>query len=92
MFIKAKIRWFDKMTGRGLVRLPSGESIQIDWTAIVSTKRYGWDLGSDEIQELLSDVNSGADCQVRVYRDSHFSAIAYCIIEGEINGRVDRLG
>jgi hypothetical protein len=81
MIQDAKIRWFDRLSGQGLVRLNTGESIYIHWTAIVNPKLYGWDLQDDKIQAMLSDVIPSADCYVNVHRDSHYNQINLCIIK-----------
>ena len=82
MIENAHIRWFDRLSGQGLVRLESTqESVYIDWTAIVCPKLHGWDLQADHVQDMLADVVSNAACYVIITRDSHYTAINLCVIK-----------
>jgi cold shock CspA family protein len=82
--IKAKIRWFDTVSGQGLVNLPNGESIYMHWSALLDTRngKRGF-VVSEEIEAELLEIGAnikGADCLVTVTRDSHYSAIDTCVM------------
>ena len=67
-FEDAKVRWFDNFSGEGYIRLGTGESIYIHYSAI----RRDIKLGKNNFYRMLF---SNSVCKVKVIRDLHFTQI-----------------
>jgi len=83
---KAKVRWFDTLRGEGLVRLPDGESVFIERSAILpDTNKYQF---SDENEAFLDKhVYQGQEVMVQVIEDSHFTQVCNYIPVDENEAR-----
>lgn len=67
---KATVRWFDKRSGEGMIRLADGSCAYVHYSAISPnlTKRFDKDV----FWRLLFD---GDEIEVKIFEDSHFRQV-----------------
>lgn len=82
---KAKIRWFDGMSGEGMVRVEGiDKSIYLHFTAIegINKNNHQWPTEEDQIK--LGTKLNGKSCLVELVDDTTFVGISKCILVEEL--------
>lgn len=68
--IKGKIRWFDSLSGNGVVRLDDGKCMAVHWSAILDSRKYGFEAKHPEVQGYLeNEVIKDRRCMVSIDGD-----------------------
>jgi hypothetical protein len=61
----AQVRWFDALSGEGIVRLPDDRSVYLNYTAIKGIDKHNWACPNEADRERLSDIQ-GRPCKARL--------------------------
>lgn len=77
--IPAKIRWFDSLSGEGMVTLDDGRRLYLHFTAIdgISKNNYAWPAEVD--RERLRNLD-GRPCTVELWEDTTCTMIAKLVL------------
>lgn len=73
----AIIRWFDALSGEGMVRLNNGRSVYIHFTAIESINKHNHQWPTDADKTRLSKIQ-GQQCLVELIEDTTFVQVSKC--------------
>lgn len=81
MKLKGVIRWFDGMSGEGMVRGENLQSYYIHFTAIDGISRHNHHWPTELDQSRLKTID-GAKCEFELINDTTFVQVSNCKIEG----------
>ena len=77
--LTAEIRWFDAMSGEGMVRLTDGRLVFVHFTAIQGIDKNNQQWPTSEDQMRLKDIG-GKRCLVDIHEDYNWSQVELCFI------------
>lgn len=77
--MKAKVRWFDGLSGEGMVRTEDDKSYYLHFTAIDGINKHNYQFPSLSDQETLKNIN-GRDCEIELIIDTTFIQVSKCTL------------